>query len=319
MGKIVILDESTANKIAAGEVVERPASVVKELMENSIDAGATSISVDIKNGGVSYIKISDNGSGIAGDDVEIAFERHATSKIRSSNDLDSIVTLGFRGEALASIASVSEIELLTRTKDSETGTYIKITGGTVQEVKSAGCPVGTTFTVRDLFYNTPARFKFLKKDSTETGYISDIISKIALGKPSISIRFTSNGSRVIHTPGNGDLLSAIFSVFGKETAKMVIPAEYKDSRVKVTGFAGKPEIARASRTSQIFFLNGRYIKSKLISSAADEAYKTILMKNKYPFLVLNVEISPQMVDINVHPAKTEVRFSDEQEIWRSIY
>lgn len=319
MGNIVMLDENTANKIAAGEVVERPASVVKELVENSIDAGANTISVEIKNGGISFIKITDNGSGIDEDDIEIAFERHATSKIRSAVDLESIATMGFRGEALASIAAVSLVELTTRTQKSSHGTYIKVQGGTTREVKQAGCPVGTTFIVRDLFFNTPARFKFLKKDSTEAGYISDIISRIALSKPDISFRLISNNTTIIHTPGNNDLLSTIYSIYGKEIAKEVCEISYKDNKVKITGYAGKSEIARGTRNHQSIFINDRYIKSKIVSAAIDEAYKTFLLKNKFAFIVLNIELNPLLIDVNVHPTKMEVRFSDEQEVFRTVY
>ncbi|MFZ5988438.1 MAG: DNA mismatch repair endonuclease MutL [Bacillota bacterium] len=319
MGKIVILDENTSNQIAAGEVVERPASVVKELVENSIDAGSTNISVEINNGGISLIKVVDNGSGIDEDDVEIAFERHATSKIRNPRDLESITTLGFRGEALASIASVATVELTTRVKDRPYGKYIKIQGGTLKEVSQTGCPVGTTFIVRDLFYNTPARFKFLKKDTTEAGYISDIISRIALGNPQISLRLTNNRACVMHTPGNNDLLSTIFSLYGKETAKECLEVSYEDEKIKIKGYAGKPEIARSNRNYQSIYINGRYIRNKVISSAVDEAYKTYLLKNKFAFIVLNLEINPMLVDVNVHPTKMEVRFSGEQDIFRAVY
>ncbi len=319
MGKIVILDENTANQIAAGEVVERPASVVKELVENSIDAGSSNISIEINNGGISMIKVVDNGSGIDEDDVEIAFERHSTSKIRKADDLESIYTLGFRGEALASIASVSLVELTTRVKEKPYGKYIKIQGGVVKEVRQTGCPVGTTFIVRDLFYNTPARFKFLKKDTTEAGYVSDIVNRIALGNPHISIKLVNNRNCVIHTPGNNDLLSTIFSLYGKETAKEVLEVRYKDEKVEIFGYAGKPEIARSTRNYQSIYINGRYIRNKTIFSAIDEAYKTYLMKNKFPFVVLQIKINPIFVDVNVHPTKMEVRFSDEQTIFRAVY
>ncbi|RCX10359.1 DNA mismatch repair protein MutL [Anaerobacterium chartisolvens] len=314
-----MLDEGTANKIAAGEVVERPASVVKELVENSIDAGASSVSVEIKNGGITFIRVSDNGSGIEEDDAEIAFERHATSKIRSSGDLEAIATLGFRGEALASIASVSSVELITRVRKNPHGICVKIQGGSVMEIKETGCAVGTVFTVRDLFYNTPARFKFLKKDSTEAGYISDMVSRIALARPHISMRLISNGATVLHTPGNNDLLSAIFSIYGKDIARQTLKIDYEDERVRIEGYAGKPEIARSTRNYQSIFINGRYIKSKLVSSAIDEAYKTFLMKNKFPFAAINIKINPLLVDVNVHPAKMEIRFSEEKEIFRSIF
>jgi DNA mismatch repair protein MutL len=319
MGNIIILDENTANKIAAGEVVERPASVIKELVENSIDAGAVSISVEIKNGGISLIKVSDNGCGMSEDDVEISFERHATSKIRNADDLDKISSMGFRGEALASIAAVSSVQLVTRTQGSQQGTRINITGGRVLEVKPTGCPAGTAITVRDLFFNTPARFKFLKKDTTEVGYVSDIISRIALGNPHISFKLTSNGTTVLHTPGNSDQLSAIFSIYGKEVSKAVNTIDYDDGRFKITGFAGRPELARSSRTYQSTYINRRFIKSKTIGSAIDEAYNTFLMKNKYAFIVLNIELNPVLVDVNVHPSKMEVKFSNEQDVFKAVY
>jgi DNA mismatch repair protein MutL len=313
------LDENTSNKIAAGEVVEKPASVIKELIENSIDAGATSISVDIKNGGISYIKVTDNGSGMDEDDVEIAFERHATSKIKRAEDLDSIITMGFRGEALASIAAVSSVELQTRTSSSTYGMYVHICGGVFKEVRQTGCPVGTTFIIKDLFFNTPARYKFLKKDSTEAGYISDTISRIALGNPDIAFRLTSGKTLLVHTPGNNDLKSAIFSIYGKEIINELLQVEYQDERFKVTGYVGKPEAARANRNYQSLYINKRYVKSKLVSYAVEQAYSSILMKNKFPFFVMNIELNPQLVDANVHPAKMDVRFADESYLSRAIY
>jgi len=319
MGKIVILDENTSNQIAAGEVVERPASVVKELVENSIDAGSTSISVEINNGGISLIKVVDNGSGFEEDDMEIAFERHSTSKIRKASDLEAITTLGFRGEALASIASVSTVELTSRQAKNTYGRYVKLRGGTLIESGQVGCPVGTTFIVRELFYNTPARFKFLKKDSTEAGYVSDIVGKIALGNPHISFKLINNRTTVIHTPGNNDLLSTIFSLYGKDIARDCMEISYSDEKIKIKGYAGRPEIARSNRNYQSIYLNGRYIKNKVISSAIDEAYKTFLLKNKHAFIVLYIELNPMLVDVNVHPTKTEVRFSDEQDIFRAVY
>lgn len=319
MGSIIILDENTANKIAAGEVIERPASVIKELVENSIDAGSGSISIEIKNGGISYIKVSDNGCGMAADDVEIAFERHSTSKIRNADDLDTISSMGFRGEALASIAAVSSVQLVTRTPGSNQGNRIDVTGGRVMDVKPTGCPTGTTVKIKDLFFNTPARFKFLKKDATEAGYVSDIISRIALGNPHISFKLTANGAGVLHTPGNSDQLSAIFSIYGKEVSKAVNVVAYDDGRLKITGFAGRPEIARSSRTYQSVYINRRFIKSKTISSAIDEAYNTYLMKNKHAFVVLNIELNPVLVDVNVHPSKMEVKFSNEQDVFKAVY
>ena len=322
MGKIIVLDENTANKIAAGEVVERPASIVKELVENSIDAGATNISVDIKSGGVKYIRITDNGCGIDADDAVIAFERHATSKIKHADDLFSIITLGFRGEALASIAAVSNLELTTRTKDSEIGTFVKISGGKLIEHSQIGCPVGTTIIVRDLFFNTPARFKFLKKDLTEATYVVDMLSRIALARTDISFKLTgafANRNEVFHTPGNNDLNSAVYNVFGREFSLNTRVVNYEADGIKVTGVAGSPEIARANRNSQIVFLNRRYIKSRIISAAADEAYKTFLMKNKFPFFVINLDMNPSTFDVNVHPAKLDVRFSNEGHIFGAVY
>ncbi len=318
MGHIIVLDENTSNKIAAGEVVEKPASVVKELVENAIDAGAKSISVDIKNGGISYIKVTDNGIGMDEDDVEIAFERHATSKIKRAEDLESIITMGFRGEALASIAAVSSVELQTRTASSTYGMYVHISGGVFKEVRQTGCPVGTTFIVKDLFFNTPARYKFLKKDSTEAGYISDTISRIALGNPDIAFKLTSNKSVLIHTPGNNDLKSAIYSIYGKDIIKDLMQVDYEDEKFKISGYVGKPEAARSNRNYQSLYINKRYVKSKLVSYAVEQAYSSILMKNKFPFFVLNIDLNPQLVDANVHPAKMDVRFADESYLFRAL-
>jgi len=319
MGKIIILDENTSNKIAAGEVIERPASVVKELVENSIDAGAGNINVEIRNGGISFIRVSDNGCGIEEDDAVIAFERHATSKIRSASDLESISTMGFRGEALASIAAVSKVELTSRVNASDSGIYLEVQGGVVKEVRQAGCSAGTTFIIRDLFYNTPARYKFLKRNATEAGYVSDIMGRIAIGNPKVSFTLTSNDSAVMHTPGNGDLLSAIFSVYGKDAVKNIHKIEYRDEDMRIFGYAGSPEAARSNRNQQSVYLNGRYVRSRIVTSAVDEAYKTFLMKNRYALVVLCIETNPVLVDVNVHPTKMEVRFSDEQRVFRSVY
>ena len=319
MGRIIVLDENTSNKIAAGEVVEKPASVVKELVENSIDAGATSITIDIRNGGISYIKVTDNGGGMDADDVEIAFERHATSKIKRAEDLDSIVTMGFRGEALASIAAVSSVELQTRTAQHTYRMYVHISGGTFKEVRQTGCPVGTTFIIKDLFFNTPARYKFLKKDSTEAGYISDTISRIALGNPEISFKLTSGKTLLLHTPGNNDVKSAIYSIYGKEIIRELMQVDYKDDKYHISGYVGRPEAARANRNYQSLYINKRYVKSKLVSYAVEQAYSSILMKNKFPFFVLNIELNPFLVDANVSPAKTEVRFAEESYLSRAIY
>ena len=318
MSRVVILDESTANQIAAGEVIERPASVVKEMVENSLDANATSITVEILNGGIKSIKIVDNGDGIDADDVEMAFERYATSKIRCIDDLNQISTMGFRGEALASIASVSKVEVITKTEEAETGTRVVVEGGRVLSSEPVGAPKGTTFIVRELFYNTPARYKFLKKDSTEAGYIHDIITRIALARPDISMKLVNQGKTVIHTPGNHDLLSTIYSLFGKETARAVIPLELSQSGIEVSGYIGKPEISRGNRSLEMVFVNGRSVYNRIITAAIEDAYKTRLMQKSFPFTVLKLNISPEAVDVNVHPAKLEVRFSDEQLIYRTV-
>jgi len=319
MGKIVILDENTSNKIAAGEVVERPASVIKELVENSIDAKATAVNIEIRNGGISFIKVTDNGIGIDDDDVELAFERHATSKIRSAEELESIFTMGFRGEALASIASVARVELVTRPQGKDIGSYIKVEAGRVVDFKQVGSPLGTTFTVRDLFYNTPARYKFLKRDTQEASYVSDVLERMAISRPDISISLKINNNSTLYTPGNNDLLSVIYSIYGKDVASSIVPISYKDEKLSIDGFVGKPELSRGNRREQSVFVNGRYIKSKLITSAIDGAYKTSLMKGRYAFSVINISINPMLVDVNVHPTKMEVRFSDEQLIYRAVY
>lgn len=319
MSKIVILDEKTSNQIAAGEVIERPASVVKEMVENSIDAGAAQITVEIRNGGISYIRVTDNGNGIEKDDLEFAFERHATSKIRSIEDLDGLSTMGFRGEALASIASVSQLEVTSKTEEASTGTTLKMEGGRVTAVNQAGSPKGTSFIVRNLFYNTPARYKFLKKDTTEAGYISDIIQRLALANPGISFRFIQNNQTQLHTPGNHDLLSVIYSVFGKDIAKSVIPVKYETEGFLLEGFIGKPEIARGNRNNQSIFLNGRYIKSKVITRSLEDAYKTMLMQNKFPFCVLLLKCPTESYDVNVHPQKLEVRFANESSVYSTVY
>ncbi|MCX7774223.1 MAG: DNA mismatch repair endonuclease MutL, partial [Clostridia bacterium] len=319
MGKIVILDEKTANQIAAGEVIERPSSVVKEMVENAIDAGASQITVEIKNGGIAYIRITDNGCGMEGDDVELAFERHATSKIRRIEDLDGLRTMGFRGEALASIASVSHLEVVTKTEAASTGVSLKMEGGRVTGTSSVGCPKGTTFIIRNLFFNTPARYKFLKKDTTEAGYVSDIMERLALAHPGVSFKFIQNNQIQLHTPGNHDLLSVIYSIYGKDISKSVLPIQYEGEGLRISGYIGKPEIARGTRSQQSVFLNGRYIKSRMVTTALEEAYKTILMQNKFPFCVLLLNASPESFDVNVHPQKLEVRFANESMIYSAVY
>lgn len=318
MGSIVLLDDLTINKIAAGEVIERPANVVKELIENSLDAGATSIYVDIENGGITYIRITDNGKGIAPDDVEIAFERHATSKIRNASDLIKVSTMGFRGEALASIAAIAKVEMVTRTKDNELGTRIMVEGGKVVSLEECGAPIGTSITIKELFFNTPVRYKFLKKDFTEGGYIEDAVSRIALVNPNVSFKMTNNKKEIIRTSGNGDVPAVVYNIFGKDIAQNLIDVDYEYEGIKVTGVAGKPEIARSNRVNQLFYINGRYIKDKILSAATEEAYRTLIPHGKYGFCILNIHMNPELVDVNVHPAKLEVRFSEEGKVFKAV-
>jgi len=319
MGNIVLLDDLTINQIAAGEVIERPASVVKELVENSIDAGATVINVEIKNGGISYIRVSDNGKGFLPDDMEIAFERHATSKIRQATDLEIVKTMGFRGEALASIASISKVELVSRREESDIGYKICVEGGNIKNKIEAGCPKGSTITITDLFFNTPVRYKFLKKDFTEAGYIEDAITRVALANPQIAIKLINTGKTVIQTPGNGDRKSVIYSIFGKDIAENILEVDYQYDDIKVTGVVGKPIISRSNRANQIFFVNKRYVKDKTLTSAAEQAFKGMITIGKYGFVILNLDMNPEKVDVNVHPAKLEVRFEEDNKVFKAIY
>lgn len=319
MGNIVLLDDLTINKIAAGEVIERPASVVKELVENSIDAGASQIVIETKNGGISYIRITDNGKGFMPDDMEIAFERHATSKIREASDLETVTSMGFRGEALASIAAISHVELVSRTAENEIGKKIEVKGGNVINMEDAGCPQGTTITVTDLFYNTPVRYKFLKKDFTEAGYIEDVVTRIALVHPEIALKLINSGKVIIQTSGNGDMKSVIYSIYGKDVAENIVDVDYEYEDIKIKGVIGKPVVARSNRSNQLFFVNKRYIKDKVLTSAAEQGYKGLLTIGKYGFVVLDIEMNPQKVDVNVHPAKLEVRFADENKVFKAIY
>ena len=319
MGKIVLLDDLTINQIAAGEVIERPASVVKELVENSIDAGAKNITVEIKNGGISYIRITDDGSGIMPDDMEIAFERHATSKIRKADDLDTVKSMGFRGEALASIAAIAKVDLVSRTEQNDIGYKIEIQGGNILDEHEEGCQKGTTITVRELFYNTPVRYKFLKKDFTESGYIEDTITRIALANPSVAIKLINTGKIAIQTTGSGKLEDVIYSIYGKEIAQNLLPVEYEYEDMKVSGVIGKPSIARSNRSNQLFFVNKRFIKDKTLTSAAEQAFKGLVTIGKHGFLVLNIDMDPKKVDVNVHPTKLEVRFQEEGKIFKAIY
>ena len=319
MGNIVLLDDLTINKIAAGEVIERPASVIKEMVENSIDAGANNITVEIKNGGISYIRVTDNGKGIPEDDLEIAFERHATSKIRSADDLNTVTSMGFRGEALASIAAIARVEMVSKTAEQQNGFKVVVEGGNILEKSEAGCPVGTSITVTNLFYNTPVRYKFLKKDFTEAGYIEDAITRIALVHPEISVRLINTGKTIIQTNGNGDLKTVIYSIYGKDVAGALIETDYTYEDMHIYGVIGKPEIARSNRANQLFFVNKRYIKDKALSSAAEKAYKGMIPIGKFSFLVLNIDMNPSKVDVNVHPAKLEVRFEEENTVFKAIY
>ena len=319
MGNIVLLDDLTINKIAAGEVIERPASVVKEMVENSIDAGATNITVEIKNGGISYIRITDNGKGIMPDDMEMAFERHATSKIRSAEDLETVKSMGFRGEALASIAAIARVEMKSKTADNETGYKVVVEGGKILSKEVEGCPNGTTITVENLFYNTPVRYKFLKKDFTEAGYIEDAMTRIALINPNIAIRLISSGKTIIQTTGNGDLKSVVYSIYGKEIAENILEVDYTYEDIRVTGVIGKPAISRSNRANQLFFVNKRYIKDKTLTSSAEQAFKGMITIGKFGFLVLNLDMNPQKVDVNVHPAKLEVRFEEESKVFKAVY
>ena len=318
MGIINVLPKDVSNKIAAGEVVERPASVIKELIENSIDAGADKITVEIKKGGSIYMRVTDNGKGMNVDDACVCFLRHATSKIKTSEDLDAIYTLGFRGEALSSIGAVSKVTLYTKRKGEE-GVCVTCEGGEILSSSEAGLPDGTTMIVENLFYNTPARAKFLKKDATEAGYITDIVTKFIFAHPEISFKLIVNGKEQLFSAGDNKIENAIYTVYGRDYAKGSINVLYEDEGIKVSGIVGKGNIARPNRTYQSFFVNKRYIKSALIIRAVEEAYKNQIMIGKFPMAVLNIEINPGLIDINVHPTKMEVKFSDEKAIYRAVY
>jgi DNA mismatch repair protein MutL len=319
MSKIKVLPKEIAELIAAGEVVERPASVIKELMENAIDAGSSSVTVEIKNGGITYIRVTDNGCGISREDIRNAFISHATSKISTRDDLYAIGTLGFRGEALASIAAVSNVEVLTRTTEEETGTRYCISAGEETLVDDAGCPLGTTIVVRDLFFNTPARMKFLKKDVSEANAVAGIVDKIALSNPDVSIRFIREGKSALFTSGSGDLKTAAYEIFGKDFADGLIEADYSFESVKISGLVSKPTKSRPNRNMQFFFVNGRLVKSGTASAALSEAYKNSIMVGKFPYCVLNITTAPGLVDVNVHPAKIEVRFANERTVFSAVY
>ena len=319
MGKIVLLDDLTINQIAAGEVIERPASAIKEVVENSIDAGAKNITVEIKNGGISYIRVTDDGKGIEPDDMEIAFERHATSKIRSANDLDTVKTMGFRGEALASIAAIAKVELVSKTPEADIGYKITVEGGDIIDKHEEGTPTGTSITIKDLFFNTPVRYKFLKKDFTESGYIEDAITRIAIANPGVAIKLINTGKTVIQTNGSGKVEDVVYAIYGKEISQNLISVDYVYDDIHVTGVIGKPSIARSNRSNQLFYVNNRYIKDKTLTSAADQGFKDVLSFGKHGFIILNLDMNPKMVDVNVHPTKLEVRFQDEQSVFKAVY
>ena len=319
MGRINVLDKHLAELIAAGEVVERPASAIKEMVENSIDAGASAIVVEIKNGGNTFMRVTDNGCGIERDDIKKAFLRHATSKIKTEDDLNAIGTLGFRGEALASISAVSKLEMITRTADSDFGVKYVIHGGEELEFTDCGAPVGTTIVARDLFYNTPARMKFLKKDTTESNVVTAMLERMAICHPEVSFRLIRDSKTVMNTPGDNDLYSAIFTVFGRDFAKSLLPVEYTLGGISVSGYTCTPTASRKNRAMQYFSLNGRYIRTKTGIAALEQAYKNSITVGTFPTCVLNISLDPGFVDVNVHPAKIEVRFSDERAIFNAVY
>ena len=318
MSKIQVLDPITIDKIAAGEVIERPASVVKELVENAIDAGATAVVVEIKDGGISFMRITDNGCGIDREDVRSAFLRHSTSKIRSVDDLLHIGSLGFRGEALSSISAVAQVELITKTKDQTFGTLYRIAGGKEETLEDTGAPDGTTFIIRQLFYNTPARRKFLKTPMTEASHVGDLMTRLALSHPHISFQFINNGQSKLHTSGNGKLKDVIYHIYGREIASNLLQAEYDTPGLKITGFLGKPIISRGNRNFENYYVNGRYVRSKLLARAIEDGYQTSMMQHKYPFTLFYVQMDGEAVDINVHPTKMELRFSHQEEIYRQM-
>ena len=317
--KIAVLDQNTIDKIAAGEVVERPSSVVKELVENAIDAGATAITVEITDGGKKLIRITDNGSGMDAEQVPLAFLRHATSKIEKVEDLTHIASLGFRGEALSSIAAVSQVELITKTPSGISGTRYVIEGGKEQSLEEMGAPEGTTFLIRNLFYNTPARSKFLKSDMTEAGYINTLMEQLALSHPEISFKYIQNRQVKLSSSGNYSVKDVIYSVYGREIAKALLDVSYENDFMKIEGFVGKPEISRGNRTFENYYINGRYVKNRIITKAIEDGYKGLVMQHKFPFVSLRIEMDGNDLDVNVHPAKREVRFARETEVYTAIY
>ncbi len=319
MPEIKVLPGAVSELIAAGEVIERPASIVKELVENAVDAGASTVTVELQNGGVRYLRVTDNGCGIPPAEAPVAFLRHATSKVRTAADLDAISTLGFRGEALASIAAVAHVEMLTRTHEAELGVLVKISGSELESVTEAGCPAGTTIVVRDVFYNVPARLKFLKKDVSEANAVQSILEKIALSHPEVSVKFIRDGRSVFHTPGDGRLQSAVYTVFGRDFSQNLLPVGYELGGVRVSGFISRPMFSRANRSMQHFFVNGRYTRTRTGAAALEEGFKSSIMTGKFPACVLTLAMPCDMVDVNVHPAKIEVRFVSEKSVFDAIY
>ena len=319
MANIQVLDQITIDKIAAGEVVERPASIVKELVENAIDAGATAVTVEIKDGGISFIRITDNGCGISKEEVALAFLRHSTSKIRTVDDLTSISSLGFRGEALSSIAAIAQVELLTKTKECLLGTRYVIEGGVEKKMEDTGAKDGSTFLIRNIFYNTPARRKFLKTAMTEASHVNELMIRLALSHPEVSFEFINNHQSKLHTSGNGKLKDVIYQVFGREIAQNLLEVDEAFAGIKVTGYIGKPLISRGNRNYENYYINGRYVKSNTISKAIEDAYKDFTMQHKYPFTVLHFTMNGNDLDVNVHPTKMELRFSKQQEVYQFVY
>ena len=315
MGKIAVLDQQTIDKIAAGEVVERPASVVKELVENAIDAGATQITVEIKEGGIGYIRITDNGSGMEKDDIPVAFLRHSTSKIRSADDLLGVSSLGFRGEALSSISAVAMVELITKTKENELGSRCCIEGGVQKSLEEIGAPDGTTFIIRNLFYNTPARKKFLKSEMSEASAIHELMTHLAMSHPEVGFKVLIGGQMRIQTSGNGNLKDVIYHLYGRDVAMRLIEVDRDEGPLHVRGFLGKPEISRGNRNYENYFVNGRYVKSKIIAKGIEDGYKTFMMQHRYPFVCLDIHMDGKMLDVNVHPTKMELRFSNQNLVY----
>ena len=319
MPHIQVLDQITIDKIAAGEVIERPASIVKELVENAIDAGASAVTVEIKDGGITFIRVSDNGCGIEKDEVRCAFLRHSTSKIRTVEDLAAIHSLGFRGEALSSISAVTRTEVITKTESAQTGIKYVIEGGKETALEETGAPNGTTFLVHQLFYNVPARRKFLKTPMTEAGHVQDLLIHLALSHPEVSFLFINNGQEKLRTSGNGKLKDVIYNVYGRDVAANLLEIDYEKNGLSISGFLGKPIITRGNRNFENFFVNGRYVKSAMISKSLEDAYKDFTMQHKFPFAVLHFKVDGDLIDVNVHPTKMELRFQRQQEVYNTVY